>query len=596
MPILTKAAAPVKGTPTLFTLDKAALAAVTSVAADAYFSDSARWKSVNLVYHSSVGNQNEVVKFEASQSSLTSYFLVSTRARDLFEIQKIVIKDFDGGTFEVLRSELTTAELTTAEFDVDMTVSNNVVWDITGPYTAQPNGGLTTTSTASYSNQYAPSKTTADDFDITFTFASAPTHDAGAGMVTDSNAIYGFIGTSASANIHYNNSGQQVIPFPLWAVGENIFRMTRVGTTITMYLNSVVVGTTNYSGNLKPVVSLHTADVLTSANIVSSIAIPIPFSYNPIAWIPEANYVVEADGGMTSTNTQTSPDAVIFSSTGISGSEDFELSYNINCPSLNFGSNPTSEVFLGFSGSSVTQFYGFYFPISTNILINDQGIYTVPVFSQPILLNNIVKIIKAGTQLTIKWNEVVIYTGTPPIPAQITPCVRLASTDVIVTSSAVAVGRDEELQISQLDFSESAVGSVYYHDNVSQLKGQSITPTRDFLLTGTEFYMTDPYNVYHKVVLRDFTTLAIIASTINYTPTVTGWVRADFDLVPLTAGVKYILELDVEGWAGGQWGYYSGKSGNVYAGGAWMEGSWVTAPTEIPTKDLAFKIHGKSII
>ena len=291
-------------------------------------------------------------------------------------------------------------------------VSNNVVWDITGPYTAQPNGGLTTTSTATYSNQYAPSKTTADDFDITFTFASAPTHDAGAGMVTDSNAIYGFIGSSASANIHYNNSGQQVIPFPLWEVGENIFRMTRVGTVIKMYLNSVVVGTTTYSGNLKPVVSMHTADVLTSANIVSSIAIPIPFSYNPIAWIPEANYVVEADGGMTSTNTGTSADAVIFSSTGIS-LEDFELSYNINCPSLNFGPNPTSEVFLGFSGSNGTQFSGFYSWVMGHIYVNDQGINTVPVFSQPILLNNTVKIIKAGTQLTIKWNEVIIYTGTP---------------------------------------------------------------------------------------------------------------------------------------------------------------------------------------
>lgn len=117
MSILTKASAPVKGTATLFTLDKAALAAVTSVAADAYFSDSANWKSVNLFYHSSVGNQHEVVKFEASQSSPTSKFLVSEQSRDIFEIQKIVIKDFDGGTFEVLRSELTTAE---SEFDVNV--------------------------------------------------------------------------------------------------------------------------------------------------------------------------------------------------------------------------------------------------------------------------------------------------------------------------------------------------------------------------------------------------------------------------------------------------------------------------------------------
>jgi hypothetical protein len=119
MPILTKAAAPVKGSSTLFTLDKAALATVTSVAADAYFSNSVRWKSVNLIYKSSTGSQCEVVKFDATLSSPTSKFLVSARARDIFQIQKIVIKDFDGGEFHVQRSELTTAE-----FDLDMTLSN----------------------------------------------------------------------------------------------------------------------------------------------------------------------------------------------------------------------------------------------------------------------------------------------------------------------------------------------------------------------------------------------------------------------------------------------------------------------------------------
>ena len=135
MPILIKAAAPVKGTATLFTLDKAALAAVTSVAADAYFSDSANWKSVSLLYHSSIGNQHEVVKFEASQSSPTSKFLVSEQSRDIFEIKEIVIKDFDGGTFKVLRSELTTAE-----FDVDLSVTPSSAFysrDFSSPSTFQ---------------------------------------------------------------------------------------------------------------------------------------------------------------------------------------------------------------------------------------------------------------------------------------------------------------------------------------------------------------------------------------------------------------------------------------------------------------------------
>ena len=155
---------------------------------------------------------------------------------------------------------------------VDLTGS--IVWDITGPYTLQPNGGLTTTNTATYFNQYAPSDIKSGDFDITFTFASAPSHDAVAAMVTDSDSGYGFVGQYGNANLHYNSVGSQ--GFIAWISGENIFRMTRVGSTITMYLNGVVVGTTTYSGNLRPLVSMHTADVLTSAIIVIPNPDPIP--------------------------------------------------------------------------------------------------------------------------------------------------------------------------------------------------------------------------------------------------------------------------------------------------------------------------------
>jgi hypothetical protein len=117
MPIITKAGSPVKNSPTVFTLNKADLSAVASVAADIYFSDTANWKDVILVYKSSVGGQSEVLRFNASLASPTSIFQVSSKARDIFQIQKITIKDFDGGSFEIPRSALTTAD-----FDVNMTV------------------------------------------------------------------------------------------------------------------------------------------------------------------------------------------------------------------------------------------------------------------------------------------------------------------------------------------------------------------------------------------------------------------------------------------------------------------------------------------
>jgi hypothetical protein len=116
MPILTKNETPAKGQKAEFQLDKAALAAVTSVAADSYFSDSTNWKSVDMIFKSDLGKQRRLVKFDATQAIPISSFYASAKARDIFEIEKITINDFDGDSFVVLRGELTTSE-----FDIDMT-------------------------------------------------------------------------------------------------------------------------------------------------------------------------------------------------------------------------------------------------------------------------------------------------------------------------------------------------------------------------------------------------------------------------------------------------------------------------------------------
>lgn len=116
MSIITKPLSIVKNSAAEFTLDKAALAAVASVAANAYYSVSSNWSKVILQYKSSAGNQKELLEFNASLATPTSSFLVSSRARDIFQVNKIVIVDFDGGTFIVPRSQLTTSE-----FDIDTT-------------------------------------------------------------------------------------------------------------------------------------------------------------------------------------------------------------------------------------------------------------------------------------------------------------------------------------------------------------------------------------------------------------------------------------------------------------------------------------------
>jgi len=253
-----------KGSPATFTLDKAELLLVPSVAASPYYSISTNWRSVILNYQSSTGNQPEEVVFDATQISPTGIFEVVSSALDIFNIQSILIVDFQGGFFIVPRSELNVVD-----FDVDMSPVGGVEWDITGPYTLQPNGGLTTTNVATYDNQYAPSDIKAGDFDITFTFASNPTDDAAAGMVTDALGFYGFIGFSGGAvgSIFFNNVGPQSnAPFLIGV--ENIFRMTRVGTTVVMYMNGSAVASTTFAGNLRPIINMHPSDVLTSAVII----------------------------------------------------------------------------------------------------------------------------------------------------------------------------------------------------------------------------------------------------------------------------------------------------------------------------------------
>jgi hypothetical protein len=118
MAILTKPAV-TKGAAASFTLTKADLAAVSSVAADTYYSDVSNWKLVRMMYRSVEGNQREVVLFDVSQVGATAagQFSVSDKARNLFEIAKIVIEDFDGGMFQVERAELADPE---TNFDISL--------------------------------------------------------------------------------------------------------------------------------------------------------------------------------------------------------------------------------------------------------------------------------------------------------------------------------------------------------------------------------------------------------------------------------------------------------------------------------------------
>jgi hypothetical protein len=114
MAILTKPAV-TKGAASIFTLSKTELSQVASVAANVYYSNTSNWKLVKISYHSSEGRQREVVLFDATQLTPTGQFLVSDKAKDIFEVRRIVIEDFDGGSFVINRTDLIDPE---TNFDI----------------------------------------------------------------------------------------------------------------------------------------------------------------------------------------------------------------------------------------------------------------------------------------------------------------------------------------------------------------------------------------------------------------------------------------------------------------------------------------------
>jgi hypothetical protein len=125
MPIITKSSPIAKDAPITFTLDKAALAALPVVVADAWFADDANWKKVILNYGSTLGNEMITVSFDATLATPTSSFLAISPSRDVFDIISITIQDFNQGTLRI-----PTSSLNQAEFVVDFNAAPVSLWDV----------------------------------------------------------------------------------------------------------------------------------------------------------------------------------------------------------------------------------------------------------------------------------------------------------------------------------------------------------------------------------------------------------------------------------------------------------------------------------
>lgn len=283
----------VKGVGATFTLDKTELLLVPSVAADPYFSDDANWATVQLVYQSTVGNDPEQVVFDASLASPTGIFNVAATARDIFDIQSILILNAQGGFIVVPR-----AELTVVDFDVDMSPPSGILtfeyFSSPDPLVINGNGLENNTSVVGYAIDTTPML--GGNFDVTFTVTGLNSLDCfsfgltkslttinyndilmGIGFSDVSITQFPLLGVQTASLSRRFNGGGGIYGGPAWLnpwqanmipANTYTFRLFSDNSTGLVYYindgvnpeNSAVVGQlANFGGNVYPYVALPTS-------------------------------------------------------------------------------------------------------------------------------------------------------------------------------------------------------------------------------------------------------------------------------------------------------------------------------------------------
>jgi hypothetical protein len=248
-----------KNATSVFSIDKSELVLHPKVVASAHFSNTEAWDKVIIKYKSLTLGQFESIEFDATLASPEGQFFVSETAEDIFEVEKITIIDKDGAILLIPR-----AELTVAEFDIDFAAVANpidyITWDLLSGYQAgslviSPSSGVSGGSSLSGMDVAVKSdidKATGD-FDYTFKFdwsaATSVVHmfigvtgnstTTGTSFFQNLTCIYGNGDNPDTA--HFWHNGSSVGNTQTLINGENIYRVKRVGSTITQYLNSVEV-------------------------------------------------------------------------------------------------------------------------------------------------------------------------------------------------------------------------------------------------------------------------------------------------------------------------------------------------------------------
>lgn len=273
MPILSKPVTPLKNVNNVLQIDKNLLLAHSSVVASAYFSDVANWNQIFVFYRSTSGRQDQLIAFDATQGTPQANFLVSTKGRDVFEVQKIIIRDFDNGELIIPRSGLVAGD-----FDINMNIPVSFSWsNIISGVSTSGGGELSRTGGGGWSNlAYSAALTgdftlscviqTAASENLIFgyskqvpgSFTSDPATQVSSSMYSDIGIIHHYAGNTGTPSSSVN--GTNVTGNP----GLHTLEIKRIGSSITAKADGTTVFTDTYSSPIYP-----TAMLYSGGNIVS---------------------------------------------------------------------------------------------------------------------------------------------------------------------------------------------------------------------------------------------------------------------------------------------------------------------------------------
>lgn len=106
MPTLLTRPPIAKGTQVTCTLLREGLLTVQSVSTDAYFSNVANWKDITINYRGIGNNQVKTLRFDGRLITADAVLRISLKAKSGFQVESIIIVDFDEGRRVIRREEL----------------------------------------------------------------------------------------------------------------------------------------------------------------------------------------------------------------------------------------------------------------------------------------------------------------------------------------------------------------------------------------------------------------------------------------------------------------------------------------------------------